>query len=45
MTVDLDLAPEQRQLVDAFGGLLARHARPEQVRIAEPLGSDESLWS
>lgn len=44
MTVDLDLAPEQQQLVDTFGALFEKHASPERVRAAEPLGFDAELW-
>lgn len=43
--MDLRLTPEQRQLVDAFAGLYAKHASPEQVRAAEPLGFDRALWA
>jgi alkylation response protein AidB-like acyl-CoA dehydrogenase len=42
--VDLNLTDEQRQLVDAFDSLYTKHATPELVRAAEPLGFDESLW-
>src|SRR5262245_5000303 len=43
-TVDLRLSDEQQQLVDAFTGLYAKHATPERVRAAEPLGFDTALW-
>jgi alkylation response protein AidB-like acyl-CoA dehydrogenase len=42
--VDLSLTPEQEQLVEAFAGLYAKQATPEQVREAEPLGFDAALW-
>jgi alkylation response protein AidB-like acyl-CoA dehydrogenase len=42
--VDLALTPEQQQLVEAFGALYAKHATPERVRAAEPLGFDKALW-
>ena len=42
--MDLGLTPEQEQLVAAFAGLYAKHASPERVRAAEPLGFDKSLW-
>ena len=43
--MDLRLNDEQEQLVDAFAGLFAKHASPEQVREAEPLGFDPNLWA
>ena len=42
--LDLDLTTEQRQLVESFAALYGKHAAPEHVRAAEPLGFDESLW-
>jgi len=42
--VDLSLTPEQEQLVQAFAALYDKHATPEHVRTAEPLGFDEALW-
>ena len=42
----MDLRPsvEQQQLVDTYTGLYERHAPPERVRAAEPLGFDKALW-
>jgi alkylation response protein AidB-like acyl-CoA dehydrogenase len=42
--MDLSLSDEQVQLVDAVADLLAKHADPELVRAAEPLGFDQALW-
>jgi alkylation response protein AidB-like acyl-CoA dehydrogenase len=42
--VDLRLTSEQQQLVEAFAGLLGRHATPEDVRAAEGAGFDPELW-
>ena len=42
--MDLRLTDEQEQLVDAFVALYARHATPEHVRAAEPVGFDKALW-
>jgi alkylation response protein AidB-like acyl-CoA dehydrogenase len=42
--MDLRLTAEQQQLVDAFAGLYSKHATPERVRAAEPLGFDKVLW-
>jgi alkylation response protein AidB-like acyl-CoA dehydrogenase len=42
--IDLDLTTEQRQLVESFSALYAKHSAPEHVRAAEPLGFDKSLW-
>jgi alkylation response protein AidB-like acyl-CoA dehydrogenase len=42
--VDLDLTPEQLQLVESLSGLLDKHSSPEAVRAAEPLGHDADLW-
>jgi alkylation response protein AidB-like acyl-CoA dehydrogenase len=42
--VDLRLSPEQEQLVEAFAGLFAKESSPEDVRAAEPIGFDRSLW-
>jgi alkylation response protein AidB-like acyl-CoA dehydrogenase len=43
--VDLRLTAEQEQLVEAFAGLFAKESSPEDVRAAEPLGFDASLWA
>lgn len=42
--VDLAFSEEQEALRSAFAGLFAKHASPERVRAAEPLGFDERLW-
>lgn len=42
--MDLSLDEEQEALVASFADLLAKHASPEQVRAAEPLGFDRGLW-
>jgi alkylation response protein AidB-like acyl-CoA dehydrogenase len=42
--MDLRLAPEQEQLVDAFAALYTKAASADQVRAAEPLGFDLALW-
>jgi alkylation response protein AidB-like acyl-CoA dehydrogenase len=42
--MDLSLTGEQVQLVDAVADLLAKHADPNLVRAAEPLGFDPALW-
>ena len=42
--MDLRLSAEQDQIVDAFGGLYAKHSTPEQVREAEASGFDPGLW-
>ncbi|MHB8466187.1 MAG: acyl-CoA dehydrogenase family protein [Acidimicrobiales bacterium] len=42
--MDLRLTAEQQQLVDTFSSLYAREAGSAQVRAAEPLGFDKSLW-
>ncbi|MGD9797030.1 MAG: acyl-CoA dehydrogenase family protein [Acidimicrobiia bacterium] len=43
----MDLTPtdDQRALVDAFGGFLAKESTPAVVRAAEPLGHDPALWA
>ncbi|MEX5636103.1 acyl-CoA dehydrogenase family protein [Parafrankia sp. FMc2] len=43
----MNLAPseEQRALVASFTELLAKHASPERVRAAEPVGFDRVLWA
>ncbi|HVV31200.1 MAG TPA: acyl-CoA dehydrogenase family protein, partial [Mycobacteriales bacterium] len=43
--MDLQLSPEQKQLVDAFAGLYAKCSTGERVRQAEPAGFDPELWS
>jgi alkylation response protein AidB-like acyl-CoA dehydrogenase len=42
--MDLRLTDEQRQLVDSYSALLARHATSEHVRAAEEVGHDPELW-
>jgi alkylation response protein AidB-like acyl-CoA dehydrogenase len=42
--MDLRPSPEQEQLVATFAALCGRHATPERVRAAEPLGFDKALW-
>lgn len=42
--MDLRLSAEQEQLVDAFRALYAKHAPPDRVRDAEPVGFDAALW-
>jgi alkylation response protein AidB-like acyl-CoA dehydrogenase len=42
--MNLALNDEQEALVASFAELLAKHASPEQVRAAEPLGFDSALW-
>lgn len=42
--MDLSLSDEQRELVESFDGLLSRGSDAEQVRAAEPLGFDRTLW-
>lgn len=42
--MDFALTDEQDQLVASFANLLAKASSPEQVRAAEPLGFDDSLW-
>ncbi|MCK9900226.1 acyl-CoA dehydrogenase [Parafrankia colletiae] len=43
----MNLAPseEQQALVASFTELLAKHASPERVRAAEPVGFDRVLWA
>jgi alkylation response protein AidB-like acyl-CoA dehydrogenase len=43
--VNLALTEEQHALRELFGNLLAKEARPERVRAAEPLGFDPDLWN
>jgi len=43
--MDLALSSEQEQLVDSFGGLLAKASSIERVRAAEPMGFDADLWA
>jgi alkylation response protein AidB-like acyl-CoA dehydrogenase len=42
--VDLAISDEQQQLVGSFANLLTKASPPEQVRAAEPLGFDETMW-
>jgi alkylation response protein AidB-like acyl-CoA dehydrogenase len=42
--MDLALSDDQELLVESFGALLDKQSRPEDVRAAEPLGFDSSLW-
>ncbi len=42
--MDLRLTDEQEQLVEALASLYRRHAAPERVRAAEPVGFDKALW-
>jgi len=42
--MDLRFTAEQEQLVDAFGGLYAKHCSTEHVRAAEASGHDPELW-
>lgn len=42
--MDLSYALEQEQLREVMTALLEKHATPEQVREAEPLGFDADLW-
>jgi alkylation response protein AidB-like acyl-CoA dehydrogenase len=42
--VDLGLSDIQQELVGSFANLLAKASSTEQVRAAEPLGFDRSLW-
>jgi alkylation response protein AidB-like acyl-CoA dehydrogenase len=42
--VDLDLDDEQALVQRTFRQLFSRHATPERVRAAEPLGFDAALW-
>lgn len=42
--MDLHLSAEQEQLVAALGALYSKHASPEAVRKAEPVGFDPALW-
>lgn len=43
--MDLNLSPEQQQLVDTYSALYAKRSSSEQVRAAEPGGHDAELWS
>jgi alkylation response protein AidB-like acyl-CoA dehydrogenase len=43
--MDLALSSEQEQLVDSFGGLLAKASSIERVRAGEPTGYDADLWA
>lgn len=40
----MNLADEQRQLVDSFAAIYARESTSERVRAAEPSGFDPKLW-
>jgi alkylation response protein AidB-like acyl-CoA dehydrogenase len=42
--MDLRPSDEQQELVQAFAALYGRHATPDRVRAAEPLGFDKALW-
>jgi alkylation response protein AidB-like acyl-CoA dehydrogenase len=42
--MDLDLTPEQQQVVDALRDFLAANCRPDVVRASEPTGFDQQLW-
>ena len=42
--MDLRLTSEQGQLVDAIGGLYAKHCSTDHVRAAEATGHDPELW-
>lgn len=42
--MDLALTPEQGARRASVTALLAKHASPEQVRAAEPIGHDDALW-
>jgi alkylation response protein AidB-like acyl-CoA dehydrogenase len=42
--MDLDLSPEQQQLVDTFSALYAKESSTDRVRGAEPSGHDPDLW-
>ena len=42
--MDLDLSPEEEQLVAALATLLARESSPQRVREAEASGFDPKLW-
>lgn len=42
--MDLSLSSEQEDLRDVLTSLLDKHASPERVRAAEPLGFDDALW-
>ncbi|MCU1460539.1 MAG: acdA 15 [Acidimicrobiales bacterium] len=43
--MNLDLDDDQSLLQRTFRQLFARHATPERVRAAEPLGFDAALWA
>ena len=43
--MDLSLAPEEEQLIDAVRSLLSRESPPERVRASEKTGFDSELWS
>jgi len=43
--VDLDLNPQQQDLVAAFHAFLLKESPPSVVRAAEPRGFDQTLWS
>ncbi len=43
--MDLDLTPEQEQVVDALRDFLAANCTPDIVRASEPTGFDRQLWA
>jgi alkylation response protein AidB-like acyl-CoA dehydrogenase len=43
--MDLSLAPEEEQLLDAVRSLLSRESPPERVRASEKTGFDSELWT
>jgi alkylation response protein AidB-like acyl-CoA dehydrogenase len=43
--MDLNLKPEEEQLIDAVRSLLGRESPPERVRAAEKTGFDSELWA
>ncbi len=43
--MDLDLTPEQEQVVDALRDFLAAHCTSDVVRASEPGGFDPQLWA
>jgi alkylation response protein AidB-like acyl-CoA dehydrogenase len=43
--VDLNLRPEEEQLVNTVRGLLGRESPPERVRASEKTGFDAELWA
>lgn len=43
--MDLNLGSDQVQLVETFAALYSRHATPELLRKAEPIGDCPELWT